>query len=93
MSYYFKSYYSFSDHALARAKERLKLKHLSDLEITNYCLKLIESSHEIHETKNYSYINVNQTNLFFVLSKNENLIITLSPFKPDRLLGILDKNN
>ncbi|MBE4704377.1 hypothetical protein [Spiroplasma platyhelix] len=90
MSYYYKNEYKFSDHALNRAKTRLNLKDLSDSEVINHCLKLIELSHEMHETKTCKYINVNKTNLYFVVDINENLIITLSPFKPDRLLGILN---
>lgn len=93
MSYYFKNKYNFSNHAVYRAKTRLKLNDFNDLEIVNFCSKLIDSSYEVYETATYKYIKVNKTNLYFVFDKIGNLVITLSPFKPDRLLALLEKND
>ncbi|MDQ7983116.1 MAG: hypothetical protein REH79_02715 [Spiroplasma sp.] len=91
MSYYFKKKYKFSDHGFVRIKNRLKLKDKSDLEIINYCLSLIELSHEVYETKTLKYVKVNQTDLYFIINKFDNLIITLSPIKPGKLLANLDQ--
>lgn len=92
MSYYFKNKYKFSDHGLFRIKNRLGLTESSDVEVINYCVKLIELSHEVYETRTYKYIKVNNTNLYFVLSVPDNLIITLSPIKPEKLLANLEND-
>ncbi len=92
MSYYFKSKYQFSDHGLLRIKERLNLKEINDLELKNYCIKLIEASHEIYDAKDEQYIKINGKNLYFVIKKDNNLIITLTPMKPEKLLSNLEKN-
>lgn len=93
MSYYNTvSKYNFSNHALERAKTRLKLKYLTESQIIIHCSKLIELSYEIYEEVTFKYIKVNNTNLYFVVDKNENLVITLAPFKPERLLGLLENS-
>ncbi|MCL8209681.1 hypothetical protein LT318_00229 [Spiroplasma sp. JKS002670] len=92
MSYYFKSKYQFSDHGLLRIKNRLKVKKMSDLELKSYCEELIDTSHEIDETKTFKYVKVNKTNLYFIINKIDNLIITLTPIKPEKLLSNLEKN-
>lgn len=92
MSYYLKNKYNFSDHGLLRIKNRLKIKEINDLELRNYCSKLIESSYEIYETKTYKYVKINETDLYFIINKIDNLIITLTPIKPGKLLANLEKN-
>lgn len=73
-----------------RIKSRLKLEHLSDSEVINHCLKLIELSYDIHETNDLEYIRINCKNLYFVISKRDSLVLTLSPIKPERLLALLE---
>lgn len=92
MSYYARSKYQFSEHGLLRIKDRLKLKTISDSELKNYCIKLIEASHEVYDAEDYWYVKVNGKNLYFVIKKNNNLIITLTPIKPEKLLANLEKN-
>lgn len=92
MSYYYQKKYNFSAHGLLRIKSRLNLNNLSDIEIIDYCLKLIELSHDILETKSLKYIKINGKNLYFVVSKDNSLILTLSPIKPEKLLAILENN-
>lgn len=92
MSYYYSREYQFSYHGLIRIKNRLQLNHLTELEIINYCLKLIESSNDILETKKIKYIKINEKDLYFVVDKSSNLILTLSPIKPEKLLAILEND-
>lgn len=92
MSYYFKNKYQFTNHGLLRIKDRLNLKTKTDLEIINYCSKLIDLSHEIYETNTMKYVKINNKNLYFVINKNGNLILTLSPIKPEKLLANLENN-
>lgn len=92
MSYYAKSKYQFSDHGLFRIKNRLKMKAISDLELKNYCSRLIETSHDVYDTEDCIYVKINGKELYFVINKNNNLIVTLRPMKPEKLLAILDKD-
>lgn len=90
MSYYYNRKYRFSDHALMRIKSRLQLSHLSEIDLIDYCVNLINASHEIIETKTLKYVKINQKNLYFVINKSESLVLTLSPIKPEKLLAIIE---
>ncbi|MGL5268281.1 MAG: hypothetical protein ACRC8P_00705 [Spiroplasma sp.] len=92
MSYYYNRKYQFSHHALTRIKSRLQLNYLSDLEVINHCLELIALSHDIIETKTWKYVKINEKNLYFVIKKSDNLVLTLSPIKPEKLLEVLENN-
>lgn len=92
MSYYYNKKYRFSHHGLVRIKSRLKLDNLTDTEVINYCLNLIDLSHDVFDTKNLKYVKVNGKELYFVINKDSNLILTLSPIKPDKLLAILEND-
>lgn len=92
MSYYFNNPYNFSFHGLSRIKSRLKLQHLSDTELKSYCLKLINESSDVIETKSFKYVKVNKTFLYFVIKKENNLVLTISPINPAKLLTIIEEN-
>lgn len=92
MSYYYNRKYRFSHHGLLRIKSRLQLNELDDVKVINYCLELISLSHDIIETTSLKYVKINGKNLYFVINKSDNLILTLSPIKPDKLLAILENN-
>jgi len=92
MSYYFRNPYQFSYHGVGRIRSRLKLQTLNDIQIRAYCLQLINASHEIIDTRNYQYIRVNKTNLYFIIKKDNNLILTISPMAPSRLLALIEEN-
>lgn len=92
MSYYNFSPYSFSYHALDRIKDRLNLKNLNEWQIKDYCLKLIKESFDVVETKSFLYIKINKSNLYFVIKKEEKLILTISPMSASKLLDVIEKN-
>lgn len=92
MSYYARNKYQFSEHGLLRVRNRLKMKEMSDLELKSYCSKLIETSHEVYETEDFNYVKINKKELYFIIKKIDNLIITLTPIKPEKLLANLENN-
>lgn len=92
MSYYYRRKYKFSHHGLLRIKSRLNLKQETDIDVIDYCIQLIESSNEIYETKDFNYFKVNRTNLYFIIKSKDNLVVTLTPIKPEKLLRILDND-
>ncbi|WP_342276652.1 hypothetical protein [Spiroplasma endosymbiont of Nebria brevicollis] len=92
MSYYYRNPYQFSYHGVARIRTRLKLQDLTDMQVREHCLKLISESHNIEETRSYKYIRVNKTNLYFVIKKDTNLILTISPMSPTKLLKVIEEN-
>ncbi len=92
MSYYFRNPYQFSYHSIGRIRTRLKLQDLNDIQLREYCLKLIKESYDIEETKSFKYIRVNKTHLYFVIKKDVNLILTISPMSPTKLLAVIEEN-
>jgi len=92
MSYYYRNPYQFSYHGIARIRARLNLEKLNDNEMREHCLKLINKAYDIEETKSYKYIKVNNTNLYFVIKKDNNLILTISPMSPTKLLTVIEEN-
>lgn len=53
MSYYFRNPYQFSYHSIGRIRTRLKLQDLNDIQLREYCLKLINESYDIEENKKF----------------------------------------
>lgn len=92
MSYYFYNPYQFSYHSVNRIRTRLKLQNLNDMQLRDYCLKLINESDDIEETKSFKYIKVNQTHFYFVIKKDINLILTISPMSPTKLLLVIKED-
>ncbi|WP_338973067.1 hypothetical protein [Spiroplasma endosymbiont of Panorpa germanica] len=92
MSYYFKHNYVFSDHGLQRACERLKLNRENTFEAKEHCMKLIDKSTYEFETSNHIYIKIAKTELFFVVNKTNNLIITVTQMSVSKQLEVIEKN-
>ncbi|AEM68812.1 hypothetical protein [Mycoplasma putrefaciens] len=88
MSYYYKHNFSFTYHGLQRAKERLKLQDKQDYEVKELCLKHIQSSTKSFESGSVLYISASNTNIFFVIDKKANLIITVTEISPAKQLKI-----
>ncbi|AXK51166.1 hypothetical protein [Spiroplasma alleghenense] len=92
MSYYFKHNYVFTDHGLQRACERLNLNKENMFEAKEHCMKLIDkSTYEFHTT-NHIYIRVGKTEIFFVINKLQNLIITVTKMSVAKQLEVIDKD-
>ncbi|MBP1526794.1 MAG: hypothetical protein H9Q66_02505 [Spiroplasma ixodetis] len=53
---------------------------------------MINESYDIEETKSFKYIRVNKTHLYFVIKKDVNLILTISPMSPTKLLAVIEEN-
>lgn len=92
MSYYFRNPYQFSYHGIGRIRTRLKLQNLNDFQLREYCLTLINEAYDIEETKSFKYVRVNKTHLYFVIRKDVNLILTISPMSSTKLLTIIEEN-
>ena len=92
MSYYYRNPYQFSYHGVARIRNRLSLQKLNDFELRDYCLKLINEAYHIEETKSFKYIKINKTNLYFVIKKDVNIILTVSPMSATKLLAVIAEN-
>ncbi|AHI53891.1 hypothetical protein SSABA_v1c04840 [Spiroplasma sabaudiense Ar-1343] len=92
MSYYFKHNYSFSDHGLQRASERLRLKDMDFFSVKEHCMKLIDNSLYQFETSRHIYIKVAKSELFFVVNKLNNLVVTVTKMSVSRQLEVIDKD-
>ncbi|ATZ16359.1 hypothetical protein JN01_0600 [Entomoplasma freundtii] len=91
MSYYFKHSYGFTDHGLQRCRERLKLTGLPDYEVKEKIMDLIKNSNYSFESKYDLYIRAgSKGQLYFVISKDSNVIITCSPVSPEKQLSLMD---
>lgn len=88
MSYYYKHQFSFSDHGFQRIKQRLGFKNLNDFEAKDKAMKLIELSMRNYEDREYYYVQAGDLDLFFVIKKSTNLILTLTPMSSEKLLKI-----
>ncbi|MDP4040762.1 hypothetical protein [Mycoplasma mycoides] len=86
MSYYYRHNFSFSYHGLQRAKERLKLKDKKDYEVKEICLEHIRNSTKSFMSGNEIYISASNTNIFFVVNKQNNLIITVTEISAEKQL-------
>ncbi|UWD35279.1 hypothetical protein NX779_01420 [Mycoplasma cottewii] len=84
MSYYYRHNFSFSYHGLQRAKERLKLKDKKDYEVKEICLDHIRNSTKSFHDSRYNYISASNTNIYFVVEKNSNLIVTVTEISAEK---------
>jgi hypothetical protein len=88
MSYYQRSYYSFTDHGLQRCKERLKLQDLDDYQVHNEVFRLIKESTHKFETRQHIYIAAGNTRNYFVIDKFNNVIITCTPISAEKQMKL-----
>ena len=92
MSYYQKDNHVFSYHGLQRCKERLGLKDIDDFQVHQEVMKLIRNSSHFFETKNEIYIAAGNTKqLYFVINKTNNLIITCTKISVEKQLTLIDR--
>ncbi|WP_339024820.1 hypothetical protein [Spiroplasma endosymbiont of Agriotes lineatus] len=90
MSYYLQSKYQFSHHVILRIKQRLNLKHLNAMKLKMHCLQLINESFYVVDIKDDIYVQINDSDLYFVVDKKSNLIKTITPISQERLLSIIE---
>lgn len=89
MSYYFSFPYQFTSHGLSRCRERLKLGIIDDVLVKEKVIDLINKSKFQFETKNTLYIESGfQANLFFVINKVDNTIITCTPISIEKQMNL-----
>ncbi|WP_338982371.1 hypothetical protein [Spiroplasma endosymbiont of Eupeodes luniger] len=90
VSYYLQSKYQFSHHVILPVKQRLNLKHLNDMELKMHCLQLINEAFYVIDIKDDIYVQINDSDLYFVIDKKSNLIKTITPISQERLLSIIE---
>lgn len=93
MSFYYKSKYRFSYHALNRIRERLSLNHLNDLGLQSYCEKLINEASDVIITSKHKYVRINNIDLYFIIENNQNLVKTISPLSASKLLQVIEDDD
>ncbi|PPE05147.1 hypothetical protein [Williamsoniiplasma lucivorax] len=84
MSYYYKHDYNFSYHGMQRVKQRLNMKDVEDFKVKDEVIKLIKFSTNQFETEKELYISAGNTQLFFVINKQSNLIVTCTKVSVER---------
>ncbi len=92
MSYYYSHQFQFSTHGLQRIKERLNIKHMDDFQAKDHCIKLLENHGDYFEDRNFRYYQVLQKNLYFVVQKDGDVIVTLTPISPSKMLKLLEQS-
>lgn len=89
MSYYYNFPYEFTDHAIARCRERLKLETADDILVRQKIIELIKKSNYQFETRDTLYIRAkNSGNLFFVIKKVDLTIITCTPVSVEKQMKL-----
>jgi hypothetical protein len=92
MSYYSQQRYNFSTHGLQRCRQRLKLKDKKEYEVKEKVYQLIKESIFQFETNRDLYISAGKnTKLYFVINKENNLIITCSPISIEKQMQLMDQ--
>ncbi|WP_338982861.1 hypothetical protein [Spiroplasma endosymbiont of Othius punctulatus] len=89
MSFYEKSNYNLSTHSHYRIKERLKL-NVSDLELRGKVNEIISKSNYSWETSKTLYIQSNINDVYFVIDKVSNLIITATQISHQKQIEIIE---
>ncbi len=93
MSFYNKSHYQFSHHAIQRIKERLNIPKNSELAVKNFVIKQIENSSYQFIEDNFLYIDISSgnkyRNFFIVIDQEKNLIITVTQMSGSKMLSLM----
>lgn len=92
MSYYYKHNYQFSAHGIQRCRERLNLKGKDDFEVRDTVIKLIKKSNHSFETSRDLYLSAGNSNIYFVINKESNLIITATPVSAEKQWTMMNEN-
>ncbi|WP_027063227.1 hypothetical protein [Mesoplasma seiffertii] len=91
MSFYYKHNYVFSDHGLQRCRERLNLKSAPDYEVKEAVIKHIQNSTRSFEAGNEIYISASNTQIYFIIDRRSNLIITATKISAEKQLSIMSR--
>ncbi|MCL8211173.1 hypothetical protein LD125_00323 [Mesoplasma sp. JKS002658] len=93
MSYYQQaSNFEYSDHGLQRVKERLKMKDKTDWEVREEVRRLVNLSTHGFEDNHYYYVGVGKSkDMFFVFSKDENVLITCTKISVEKQMKLISK--
>ncbi|AHF58197.1 hypothetical protein [Spiroplasma eriocheiris] len=94
MGYYYQHNFNFSYHGLQRIKERIAdFKAMDEWIIKEKIIKMIDNSTDRIETTRNFYIKLDdfKNNLYVVINKYNNLIVTVTPMSPQKLLEILNE--
>ncbi|AVP49128.1 hypothetical protein [Williamsoniiplasma luminosum] len=89
MSYYYKHNYSFSYHGMQRVKERLNMKDVEDFKVKDEVMRLIKLSNSQFETRYDLYISAGNSQLYFVINKESNLIVTCTKVSVEKQLELM----
>lgn len=94
MSYYQKSNFKFTNHAIARAKQRIPfLGQMSDLMIQSKILEFLEiMAVPDFFDRNYQYFRINwayQNYLYVVATKTTNIIVTITTISHAKKINLL----
>ncbi|ATZ17325.1 hypothetical protein ELUMI_v1c06030 [Williamsoniiplasma luminosum] len=89
MSYYYKHNYSFSYHGMQRVKERLNMKGVEDFKVKDEVMRLIKLSNSQFETRYDLYISAGNSQLYFVINKESNLIVTCTKVSVEKQLELM----
>ncbi len=93
MSFYNKSHYQFSNHAIQRIKERLTIPKDSELAVKNFVIRQIENSSYQFSGDKFLYVDISSGNkyrdFFIVIDKNTNLIITVTKMSGSKILSLM----
>ncbi|ASP28228.1 hypothetical protein SCORR_v1c04560 [Spiroplasma corruscae] len=92
MGYYYKHKYGFSTHSIHRIKQRLNIKENDEFEIKDKIMNLIEKSEYQFETSKTIYIKIPVKNLYAVIDKKYNTIITVTDISASKQLELIDKD-
>lgn len=93
MSFYTRNKFNLTDHGIERAKQRLKLpKDMLEAKITlNKMLENIDH-HEFDDAKYYYYKVPNYYGLYFIVSKIDMTLVTVSKISDHKKLYLLSKD-
>ncbi|WP_026389791.1 hypothetical protein [[Acholeplasma] multilocale] len=91
MSYYYKHNYNFSYHGLQRCRERLNLKDAADYEVKAAVMEHIRKSTKSFEIGREIYISASNTDIYFIIDKTSNLIITATKVSAEKQLSLMSR--
>ncbi|WP_339022308.1 hypothetical protein [Spiroplasma endosymbiont of Crioceris asparagi] len=92
MSYYEKNKYSISTHSFYRIKERLNMRSKTDLELNIFVNELINNSTDVIDTKKTLYVNTQINDVYLVIDKISNLVITATKISHEKQIRIIEED-
>lgn len=91
MSYYSPSRIEFTNHALARAAQRIKeCRGLDEVDLIYKLRKIFASSQYDFEDDQYCYYAINvRTGLYFIIDKYEGIVVSITNISYNKKLQLL----